>query len=166
MQNDLFLAQKHLYEKCDLVLSNFQKEAESAEYAAATFMLNNFKILYRQAKITPTKIGQFVTLWKRNSEGVTAPFHVEDDLDFTIICVQKDDNLGQFIFPKTILHEKGILADDKKDGKRGFRVYPPWDIAENKQAKQTQAWQLQHFFEISAATDITKMKIFFQNNQQ
>jgi hypothetical protein len=154
------------YEKIGLELSNFQVEAESSDYAAATFLLNDFKIRYREAKITPTKIGQFVTLWKRNSEGITAPFHVEDDLDFAIISVQKDDNLGQFIFPKTILHEKGILADHKKDGKRGFRVYPPWDIAENKQAKQTQTWQLQYFFEISAKTDIAKMKIFFQNNQQ
>jgi hypothetical protein len=166
MQNNLFLAQTHLYEKCDLTLTDFEKEAESEEYAAATFMLNDFKIRYRAAKITPTKIGQFVTLWKRNSEGITAPFHIADGLDFAIISVQKDDNLGQFIFPKTILHEKGILADQKKDGKRGFRVYPPWDIAENKQAKQTQVWQLQYFFEISATTDIAKMKTFFQNNQQ
>jgi hypothetical protein len=166
IENDLFLAQKHGYEKCDLTLNNFEKEAESAEYAAATFLLNDCKIRYREAKITPTKIGQFVTLWKRNSEGITAPFHVEDDFDFAIISVQKGYNLGQFIFPKTILHEKGILADSKKDGKRGFRVYPPWDIAENKQAKQTQAWQLQYFFEISAATDMAKMKTFFQNNQK
>jgi hypothetical protein len=52
-----------------------------------------------------------------------------------------------FIFPKSVLHQKGVLADDEKDGKRGFRVYPPWDIAENKQAKQTQEWQSKYFLE-------------------
>ncbi len=56
---------------------------------------------------------------------------------------------GQFIFPKSILLVKGILSDGEKDGKRGFRVYPPWDKAVNKQAKQTQQWQLQYFTDSS-----------------
>ncbi|MDR0329875.1 MAG: MepB family protein [Rickettsia sp.] len=29
-----------------------------------------------------------------------------------------------------------------------MRVYPPWDIVINKQAKKTQAWQLEYFLEI------------------
>jgi hypothetical protein len=151
------------YENNGLELNNFQAEAESSDYAAATFLLNNFKILYREAKITPTKIGQFVTLWKRNAEGITAPFHINDDFDFAIICVQKGENSGHFVFSKAILQQKGVLANDQKDGKRGFRIYPPWDIAENKQAKQTQAWQLNFFIHTTTETmDFAKAKTLFE----
>jgi len=27
-------------------------------------------------------------------------------------------------------------------------VYPPWDITTNKQAKKTQAWQLEYFLDV------------------
>ena len=40
-------------------------DAESAEYGACTFTLNDLSIRFRIAKITPTKVGQFVTLWER-----------------------------------------------------------------------------------------------------
>jgi hypothetical protein len=44
-------------------------ERESLEYAACSFKLNSMSVKFRVAKITPTKIGQFVTLWKRVSKG-------------------------------------------------------------------------------------------------
>lgn len=37
-------------------------ESESAEYGASSFELNGYSIRFRVAKITPIKIGQFVTL--------------------------------------------------------------------------------------------------------
>ena len=46
-----------------------------------------------------------------------------------------------------ILINKEIVSD-KKEGKRAIRVYPPWDIAINKQAQKTQKWQLNYFLEI------------------
>ena len=55
-----------LFDKCKFDVSNIEIEKESSEYCAHRFEINNKKILFRQAKITPTKIGQFVTLWKRN----------------------------------------------------------------------------------------------------
>jgi hypothetical protein len=161
MENNFSL--ETFYEKIGSELTHFQVEAESSDYAAATFLLNDFKIRYREAKITPTKIGQFVTLWKRNAEGITAPFHISDDFDFAIINVQKGKKSGQFVFSKAVLYQKSIVADDQKDGKRGFRVYPPWDIAENKQAKQTQAWQLDFFIHTTTETaDFAKAKMLFE----
>ncbi|EMM78684.1 MepB domain protein [Leptospira santarosai str. 2000030832] len=47
------------------------------------------------------------------------------------------------IFPKQVLFEKGIVSGRK----RGFRVYPSWDKPTNKQALQTQKWQLAYFLE-------------------
>jgi hypothetical protein len=131
------------------LLIDFQAEgvAENEIFTFQTTIDFVNTIIYRQAKITPIKIGQFVTLWKRNETGITAPFDLNDALDFAIIWVKTTENNGKFIFPKAILHEKGILSNDQKGGKRGFRVYPPWDKAENRQAQATQKWQLDYFLE-------------------
>src|SRR5258708_5952015 len=93
----------------------------------SSFNLNGFFIRFRVAKITPTKIGQFVTLWKRIGNGPTQPYDTSDTVDFFIISTRKDDHFGQFVFPKSVLSEQGILSINGKGGKRGIRVYPPWD---------------------------------------
>ena len=62
---DLIEAKNRIYNLCRLKYSLLVKEKESAEYGAYTFELAGFSIKYRVAKITPTKIGQFVTLWRR-----------------------------------------------------------------------------------------------------
>ena len=59
------------------------------------------------------------------------------------------NKIGQFIFPKNILIEKGILKTDDQDGKMGIRVYPRWDTPDNKQAIATQKWQLSYFIGLS-----------------
>jgi hypothetical protein len=105
------------------------------------------KIISREAKITPKKIGQFVSVWKRNEKGVTEPHELTDDFEFYVIKCKSENRNGQFIFPKEELAKRGIVSTPQKEGKRGFRVYPPWDKAENKQAIKTQAWQLNYFEE-------------------
>jgi hypothetical protein len=147
-QTDLQLAEKLLYNECGFQLQNLIWNSESTNYGACSFELNNYKIQFRVANITPTKIGQFVTIWKRNNQGITAPFDVADSLDFMIISVRDSENFGQFIFPKSVLVAKGIVSQNEKGGKRGIRVYAPWDKPENKQAIKTQAWQVNYFVEI------------------
>lgn len=145
---DLLVAQKLAYEPNGLIWKNLRAEAESKEYAACMFEINNKQIIFRKGKITPTKIGQFVTLWKRIGSGPIQPFDVEDPVDLFIVSVRNADHFGQFIFPKAILCEQGILSSQGKGGKRAMRIYPSWDIALNSQAKRTQAWQLKYFFEM------------------
>jgi len=125
--------------------SNPKFEKESREYWACGFKVNNQKVIYRKAKITPKKAGQFVTLWKRSLKGPIEPLHIDDKFDLVIILTELDNEFGQFIFPKPVLVEKGIISSTLKEGKRGFRVYPPWDKAKNKQAIKTQQWQLNYF---------------------
>jgi len=36
------------------------------------------------------------------------------------------------------LADKSIISKNGKLGKRGIRVYPPWDMVTNKQAEKTQ----------------------------
>lgn len=131
------------------VINNIVAEPESKEYLAHTFLLTGKKSIFRKAKITPTKIGQFVAIWKRNPEGITAPYSIFDPLEFMFIMTQKGNLSGVFIFPKSALHQNKILSDESKDGKRGIRVYPPWDIPTSKQAMKTQTWQNEFFIDLN-----------------
>ncbi|MBM9577677.1 MepB family protein [Leptospira sp. 201903070] len=139
----------------ELEAARFFIEKESLEYAACFFELKNQKIVFRSAKITPTKAGQFVTLWKRKKGGPIEPYHIQDDVDYYIVLANLPNRSGQFIFPKEALYEHGILSG-KKEGKRGFRIYPPWDLSLNKQAQKTQIWQSNYFMENVADLEIDR----------
>ena len=149
------------FEKHNLKISNFELDIECKNYNGCTFDLNEFKIIFRKAKITSTKIGQFVTLWKRNSDGITEPFASLDVFDYVIIYVKSNENFGQFVFPKSILIEKKIISSDKNEGKRGFRVYPIWETAINKQAIKTQKWQLKYFLKTNSE-NVTDLNLFIK----
>jgi len=167
IHNDFLLSKTLVYDKCKWICSVPIIEKESAEYGACSFKINELSIKFRVSKTTPTKIGQFVTVWKRSINGPIQPFDISDDLDFIIISSRNDRFFGQFIFPKSILVEKGIISGNNKEGKRGFRVYPPWDKAINKQAQNTQKWQMSYFLEIQndqaflvRAKELLKIKAF------
>lgn len=147
-----------VYDHCSLIVSCLKIEKEGVAYKACNFRLNDCNIISRNAKITPKKIGQFVTLWRRNEEGITAPFNEHDEIDFYLVNVRKGERIGQFVLPKSVLIDKGILSSTLKDGKRGFRVYPNWDTPSNKQAERTQNWQRKYFIEIEEKMDLNKVK--------
>lgn len=155
---DLLAAEKYAYTVIGLSSSNYIQEMESQEYGACDFELNNAHIKFRVAKITPTKIGQFATFWKRINNGPIKPYDVHDPFDFLIVSVRSKQNFGQFIFPKNILCQQGLLSRNHIGGKRAMRIYPPWDATENSQAKKTQAWQLKYFVEIQPNFDAEKMR--------
>lgn len=79
-----------------------------------------------------------------------------------IINCETPIHFEQFVFPKTVLEEKGYLQSLSKKGKLGFRVYPSWDKTENKQAQQTQNWQLNYFIETSIS--ILKAQSLYSKN--
>lgn len=159
---DLILIQEILFDACNFKITQPTLETESSEYGACTFTLNDLNILFRSAKITPTKTGQFVTLWKRINQGPIQPFDSADPIDLFIISTRKDNNLGLFIFPKSVLITKEIVSGNK-EGKRAIRIYPPWDITTSNQAQKTQKWQLDYFIEISqnptGDLDLTKLHL-------
>ena len=70
-----------VYNKCGFNLTNLILNKESVEYEACSFKLNEKVIQYRVSKITPTKTGQFVAIWKRNKNGLTEPFNDLDDFE-------------------------------------------------------------------------------------
>lgn len=158
--DDLKIIKELVYDQCNFDFKNPILNLESVEYGACSFELDDKKIQHRASKITPTKNGQFVTIWKRNQDGATEPFDINDEIDFIIITARSGENLGQFIFPKGVLAIKGIITQNGQSGKRGIRVYPPWDKPESKQAEKTQKWQLAYFLTIKTdgSTDIDLAK--------
>lgn len=145
---DILFLQKNICEKLDLKCTVPIAEAESKEYGAFTFKIGEKNVVYRMAKTTPTKIGQFVTIWKRLGNGPIQPYDYADDIDYFFIRLFKGNLNGLFIFPKSALVKKEILSGENKEGKRGIRVYPSWDVTESKQAYKTQQWQLEYFLEL------------------
>ena len=139
---------ERVFDPFGITVSHLHMEKESSAYNACQLELNHRKVLFRSAKITPTKAGHFVTVWKRNKDRITAPFDVSDAIDLAIVNTRKGEDFGQFVFPAAVLAQKGILSTAVKEGKRAFRVYPPWEKELNKQALKTQQWQLEYFLEI------------------
>jgi len=115
-------------------------------------MINTEKILFRKGKITPKKKGFFVTIWKRDDKGNTCPFASSDPYEYVIIDVQNGSREGKFIFPKDVLIMNQIFSHQEKAGKRGFRLYPPWENELNPQATKSQKWQVKYFTEEGKAS--------------
>ncbi len=144
----LDLAISTIYKPAGLkITSSPTCEAESEEYGACRFGLNDQAIAFRIAKITPRKNGQFVTLWKRpKPDDEIAPLDITDNINFVVVSVSDGTHQGQFVFNQKILLSKNIMSKLNKGGKRAFRVYPSWTQPESKQALKTQQWQLPYFF--------------------
>ncbi len=151
-----------LFAKHSLTFNNFTEELESKEYKACQFTVDKGIVICRTAKITPTKIGAFVTFWKRNRPSAPIqPFEETDVFSWYVVVVESKNNSGFFVFPKSVLINRGILSTKTKEGKRGFRVYAPWDVPSNKQAVATQKWQIPHFYNFNNTSNVLIIKRLF-----
>ncbi|WP_328671770.1 MepB family protein [Streptomyces sp. NBC_00322] len=146
--SDLLAARELAYDPSGFTCSRPVPEEESAEYGACEFTLDGFSVRFRVAKTTPTKVGQFVTVWKRSASGPIQPFDAEDAVDLFVISTRDGRRFGQFVFPRDVLCERGIVSKNGSSGKRAFRVYPPWVTTSNRQARKSQIWQLNHFLQL------------------
>ena len=107
IHSDLNVVKELVYDKCGFDLSNLKQNIESSEYGACTFELNGKRVQQRISKITPTKTGQFVTIWKRNKDGITEPFDTSDDFDFVIITARNDNTSDNLFFQNQFWLTKG-----------------------------------------------------------
>ncbi|BFV61106.1 hypothetical protein KCMC57_up62100 [Kitasatospora sp. CMC57] len=145
---DLVAAKALVYDPCGFTCSQPVPEAEGAAYAAHEFTLDGLSIRFRAAKTTPTKVGQFVTVWKRSPAGPIQPFDATDPVDLVVISSRDHQHFGQFVFPMDALRHHGVVSVNGSGGKRAFRVYPPWVTTTNRQADSAQAWQLDFFLHL------------------
>lgn len=138
-----------------------KREAESSEYEACRLGLNDHNIVFRVAKTTPTKIGQFVTVWKRLYAGAPIiPLDKEDKIDFLVVSVFDATHQGQFVFNQKILLEKGVFSSCGQGGKLSFRIYPPWTKPIANAAVKTQKWQAPYFFSLTPI-DLSQIRKLF-----
>lgn len=138
-----------VFRSSGLSIENVRKDKECLDYCGYNFQIGSQSIKFRKAKLTPKKTGQFVTLWKRNLQGQTVPFDLDDNFDLFIIFTEHTHQSGIFIFPKEILAKMGVLTSSTGEGKRGFRLYPKWDVPVSRQGLATKKWQMEHFIDTS-----------------
>lgn len=140
---------KSLYTPNNLTITAIQEEAQNREYGAGTFHLNAKSVRFRVAKVTPTKIGQFVAFWEKDQDNNNQAFSYEKATDLLVInTFTRNNDFGQFVFAKEVLLQQNILKTATSKGKMAIRVYPKWEIPTSKQAIQTQKWQLDYFIEM------------------
>lgn len=144
---------------------------ENSKYHALNFELNEFNIVYRKGNNTPDRPGAFVTVWKRPISGESnnnKPIALtSDELDYLFVYVENDVKYGVFIFPITLLINKGIVSSLGKKGKTGFRVFPPWTEDRgsvgmkvfSESGKKTQQWQKNYFVEIDNEGNINSHQL-------
>ncbi|MCX5214182.1 MepB family protein [Kitasatospora sp. NBC_00240] len=148
---DLLAAKALVYDPAGFVCGRPEAEPESADYGAHAFTLDGYAVRFRVARTTPTKAGQFVTLWQRSAAGPIRPFDLADPVDLFVVSSREGDRFGQFVLPKEVLRRRGIVSAGGSGGKRAFRVYPPWAVTTSRQAVATQAWQAEYFLPVGPA---------------
>ncbi len=157
------------------------KPPESSKYEGLSFSIDENNIVYRKGKVTPDRPGAFLAIWKRpllDKGNKPVPLQ-SNDLDFLFIKVESHSTVtvnddpgnhskyGMFIFPVSLLIEKGIISSPKAKGKTGFRVFPPWSQDRgligtkvfSDSGKKTQRWQLPYFLEIDEYGLIDSLKL-------
>ncbi|PFL17145.1 mep operon protein MepB [Bacillus cereus] len=148
-----------IYKPNNLFITNQKEEKQNSEYAGGIFQLNNRSIRFRVSKITPNKIGQFVSFWEKDASMKNQAFPYDSAPNLLVITCIADIKLGQFIFPKEILLKEKILKTQNQKGKMAMRVYPIWDKPVSNQAKKSQLWQLQYFVDLSDAENVAIDKL-------
>ena len=118
VHEDLIAAKALVYDPCGLTCSQPVPEAEGAAYAAHEFTLDGLSIRFRAAKTTPTKVGQFVTVWKRSQAGPIQPFDATDPVDLFVISTRDHHHFGQFVLPINALRQHGVVSANGIGGKR------------------------------------------------
>jgi hypothetical protein len=155
---DLAAVKALVYDPCGFACGDPSLGDDNAQYGSVSFLLAGRAVTSRVAKLTPTKNGLFVAVWKRGADGATHPLDGADGHDVVAISVREGDRFGQFVFSREVLLEHDVMSPDGRGGKRGFRVYPPWVATESRQASATQAWQTRSFLQIDngSAVDLPR----------
>lgn len=135
-----------LWDPCGMASSVPVPEPDSANYGGHTLTLNGRPTIFRAAKTTPTKTGQFATLWRRSPQGPIRPFDVCDGVSLFIVYTGG----GLFVFPAHALAAHNVLSTHGVGGKRALRLYPPDVVTTSVQARKSQTWQGEYFLSLPA----------------
>ena len=159
-----------IYHSIGMNINSIIEESQNHDYGAGKFDIdtgtNVRAVRFRVAKITPTKLGQFVSCWEKDIHNKNTAYTNQNAPDLLVITVFSIHGVfGQFVFPKNILLSKNILRTDTTQGKMAFRVYPSWVQVVSQSAVQTQRWQLDYFFEVNDISKLPTQRILALYNQ-
>ncbi|MDQ0634290.1 hypothetical protein QFZ40_002199 [Arthrobacter pascens] len=112
----------------------------------------------RTARITPTKSGAFVAVWKRDEGGSIRPFTADESMSGLLVFVEEQERFGVFQFTPAHLISLGYVSSELHPGKRAFRLYPAWCTDLNPQALCTQRGQAAAFTELDPSNASLTMK--------
>ncbi|KAF7766404.1 hypothetical protein PUND_a2228 [Pseudoalteromonas undina] len=157
----------------------------NAQYHGYAFTLNQKRIIYRKAKVTPDRPDAFLALWKRPADcSNSKPIPFTNEFDYLLVAVSSDgltssnnqvanSQSGLFIFPVELLVKKGIVSSLNSKGKTAFRVFPPWSESRalkrtstfSNSAKVTQRWQCDYFLkqDQNKLIDLSKLNKILAN---
>lgn len=126
-------------------------EEQNSDYESGLVSIEGERWRLRTGRVTPTKPGAFVAVWRRSEQGSTEPFPAADSTAGLLVFVVDRERRGVFRFTNERLSVLGITRSDKHPGKRGFRVYPAWCSGLNPQASRSQTAQAPAFTHLSPA---------------
>lgn len=119
----LIFVNELLYEPNHLTIKNIREETQNSDYRAGVFQLNSKSVRFRVAKITPNKVGQFVSFWEKNEANKNQAFSYDNATDLLVInTFNNTGDFGQFVFPKEVLLKQNILKTANTKGKMAIRV--------------------------------------------
>ncbi|MDQ0635946.1 hypothetical protein QFZ40_003855 [Arthrobacter pascens] len=127
-----------------------QIEEQNSDYESGVALIGNEQWRIRTARITPTKQGAFVAVWKRDEGGSTRPFTADESMSGLLVFVEEHERFGVFQFSPAHLISLGYVSSELHPGKRGFRLYPAWSTNLNAQALRTQRAQADAFTELKS----------------
>ena len=100
--NALTFAKEKIYEPNNLNVKFAEEERQNYKYGAGKFEVSGRTVRFRVAHITPTKIGQFVAMWKKDKTNKNQAFSVEGAPDLLVIMTIKNKTeWGSIYFSKT-----------------------------------------------------------------
>ncbi|MCJ1994305.1 MepB family protein [Lactococcus piscium] len=134
-------------------IKKVHEETQNSEYEGLIVTINGQSYRSRLAKLTPKKMGYFVAFWEKDASDQNQAFDMASTPDKLIISIIDGDLKGQFVFPKSILINQGVLRREHVKGKMAMRVYPTWLDHLNPTASKTQKWQGAYFVDLSSEVD-------------
>lgn len=144
-----FSALEEYRRRAGVEISDAVAEEQGSDYESGVVEIGGGSWRIRTARVTPTKLGAFVAVWRRAPGGSTEPFSSADECDGLLVFVKDGARFGAFAFTREHLVNLGIVQSSRHPGKRGFRVYPSWCESLNAQATRTQRAQAGAFADLS-----------------
>eukprot|EP00397_Hematodinium_sp_SG-2012_P040956 GEMP01044999.1.p1 GENE.GEMP01044999.1~~GEMP01044999.1.p1 ORF type:complete len:286 (+),score=22.07 GEMP01044999.1:525-1382(+) len=86
------------------------------------------------------------------------PYHIDDSIDAIIAyCLNEEKLCGMFVFPKSVVTQRGWFQGDSHPGKTTAYLYPPYVIP-GKGTEFRHKWQLEYYLDLAAEPNLERAR--------